>query len=109
MPEEHWEEIGEVSGDLQAEILRGLLEAQGIRVWLSQEGGGHSAYVLTVGELGTVHILVPASQSQAAQAVLQDYYSGKYEDTQFTDETGQAIPPEPGTSEDEPSEDEETG
>ncbi len=83
MTEEHWEEIDEVAGDLQAEILRGLLEAQGIKVFLSQEGGGHSVYALTVGVMGTVHILVPASQSQAAQAILQEYYSGKLEGTQF--------------------------
>ncbi len=109
MPEEYWDEIAMISGDLQAEILRGLLEAQGIRVWLSQEGGGHSVYSLTVGELGTVHILVPASQSQAAQAVLQDYYSGKFEGTQFTDESGRPIPPTTFTSDDDEPEDEEPG
>ncbi len=99
MAEEHWEEIGEAAGDLQAEILRGLLEAQGIRVFLSKEGGGH-VYALTVGKLGTVHILVPSSQSQAAQTVLQDYYAGKFEDMGLADETGPAKPTEltPGES-----------
>ncbi len=108
MTEPHWEEIEEVSGDLQAEILKGLLEAQGFQVWLSQEGGGHSALALTIGELGLVHILVPASQSEAARAVLQDYYAGKYEGGSFTDESGQALPEETETPDEDESEQDET-
>ena len=66
MSEENWQVIEEVGGDLQAEILRGLLEAQGIQVLLSQEGIAHFAYSLTVGPLSTVQILVPTSQLEAA-------------------------------------------
>ncbi len=105
MSEDHWEEIEEVAGDLQAEILKGLLEAQGIRVWLSQEGGGHSAYALSVGELGSVHILVPASQSEAARKILEDYQAGNFEGVNFTDEKGQPLPEESDeTDEDEAQE-----
>ena len=109
MSEEHWEEICEVLGDIQAQILGGLLEAQGIQVWLSQEGGGHSVYALTVGELGTVHILVPAQQSQAAQAILEDYNAGKFEGMSFADETGQALPSVGETPEENLSDDEQAG
>jgi hypothetical protein len=80
MPEENWEVVEEIGGSFQAEILRGLLEAQGISVVLSQEGAGHSAYVATVGPLGRVQILVPAHQLSSARKILDDYYSGAYED-----------------------------
>jgi hypothetical protein len=36
MSDQTWEVVEIVSGDLQAELLRGLLEAQGIPVMLSQ-------------------------------------------------------------------------
>jgi hypothetical protein len=65
MREEKWEVVDEVSGDLQAEILRGLLEAQGMQVWLSQEGAGR-VYGLGLGELGKVQILVPSHQAGEA-------------------------------------------
>lgn len=79
MPEEDWVVIEETPGDLQAEILRGLLEAQGLQVWLNQEGAGR-AYGLSVSTLGTVQILVPSSQEAQAKQVLEDYYAGKFED-----------------------------
>jgi hypothetical protein len=83
MTGEHWEVVDEVPGDLQAEILRGLLEAQGLQVWLSQEGIGHSVYPVTLGTMGRVQILVPQEQSQAARALLADYYAGKLENIEF--------------------------
>jgi hypothetical protein len=79
MPAENWVVLDEVGGSFQAEILRGLLEAQGVPVVLSQEGAGHSAYAVTVGPLGQVQILVPAEQLSDAQKILDDYYSGAYE------------------------------
>ena len=66
MTGEQWEVVDEVPGDMQAEILRGFLEAQGIKVWLSQEGIGHSVYPVTIGPMGRVQILVPQEQSQSA-------------------------------------------
>ncbi len=77
MPEENWEVIDEVAGDIQAEMLRGLLEAQGYRVWLSQEGAGR-AYGLTLSTLGAVQILVPSDSAEGARHVLDDYYAGLY-------------------------------
>ena len=78
MVEENWEVIDEVAGDIQAEMLRGLLEAQGIKVWLSQEGAGR-AYGLTLSTLGAVQILVPSESAAPARQILDDYYAGLYE------------------------------
>jgi hypothetical protein len=71
-----------VAGDLQAELLRGLLEAQEIPVWLNQEGAG-KAYGLTVAGLGNVQILVPSDVEDQARTVLKDYYAGQYEDVEL--------------------------
>lgn len=78
MTEEHWEVVEMVQGQLQAEILRGLLEAQGIQVWLNQEGAG-VAYGINVGPLGTVEILVPSSEVNHARQVLDEYSAGEFE------------------------------
>ena len=72
MNEDHWELIYEANGQLEAEMLRGLLEAQGITVFLSQEGAAH-AFALTVGTLGLVQVLVPRSQVEQALPIVQDY------------------------------------
>jgi len=78
MSEETWEVVDEIAGGIQAEILRGYLEAQGIPVWLSQEGAGR-VYGLGIGVLGNVQILVPSSSYEKARALLDDYYAGKIE------------------------------
>jgi len=78
MSKEKWELVIEVSGELQADLLRNLLEAQGIKVFLNQEGAG-KAYGLTVGPLGQVQVLVPEHQSQEARQIVDDYYAGKFE------------------------------
>jgi hypothetical protein len=75
MGETEWEVVYEADGQFQAELLRGLLEAQEIPVVLSQEGVGR-VYGLTVGTLGRVEILVPVSRLDAARQILQDYASG---------------------------------
>lgn len=80
MSEENWQVIDEVAGELQAEILRGLLEAQGIEVLISQEGISHFAFTVTVGPLANVQILVPTSQVEAARVILEDYRLGKFEE-----------------------------
>ncbi len=84
MSEQSWERIGTAAGDLQAEILKGLLEAQGIPVVLSQEGAGQT-FGLTVGRLGEVDILVPAHLAQQANQVLDDYEAGKFGSTGDSD------------------------
>jgi hypothetical protein len=80
MTDEHWEIVHEVYGEIQAELLRGLLEAQGIQVVLNQEGAGR-AYGINVGSLGQVQILVPSHSASEARQILDDYYAGKFEET----------------------------
>jgi hypothetical protein len=82
MPDENWEVVDEVAGELQAEILRGLLEAQGIHVWLSQEGAG-KAIGLTLPVLGTVQVMVPTQEVQRARAILEASYSGDFEEMEL--------------------------
>jgi len=78
MSANEWVVVERVSGDLQAEILRGLLEAQGIPVLLSREGAGR-AIGLSIGPLGEVVILVTAESRQEALQVLAKYRSGWFE------------------------------
>lgn len=82
MSEERWEVILEVAGEIQAEIMRGMFEAQGIKVWISQEGAG-KAYGLGIGRLGRVQILVPLEDVERSQALLDEYYSGQLENETF--------------------------
>jgi hypothetical protein len=82
MTHTRWEVVETVSGDLQAELLRGLLEAQGVEVVLSQEGAGHSVYPVTVGKLGEVDILVPVEQIQQAIEILAAYRAGDFENNE---------------------------
>jgi hypothetical protein len=77
MPTDKWEIVTEVFGELEAELIRGLLEAGEVEVYLNQEGAGR-AYGLNVGSLGKVQIMVPSHQIQLAQQILDDYQSGKY-------------------------------
>jgi len=79
MGEEKWEILDEVSGSIDAEIIRGLLESQGIKVILSQEGAGR-ALGLTIGSMGGIQILVPQKQLAEAQEILEDYYQSPNSD-----------------------------
>lgn len=88
MVDEQWEVVDQVNGELQGEILRGLLEAQGIPVMLSQEGAGR-AYGLNVGALGEVQILVPTSSKPLAERILQEYYAGEFENTELDMDFGE--------------------
>jgi hypothetical protein len=75
MTEEQWHVVDEVPGQLQAEIIRGFLEAQEIQVMLSQEGIGR-VYGLTVGPAGRVQILVHARDLDRARQSLHDFHAG---------------------------------
>ncbi len=79
MNQEEWVLVDTCAGQLQAELVRGLLEAQGIQVWLNQAGAAH-AYAMTVGSMGRVEVLVPSGDSERAERTLDEYYSGKLED-----------------------------
>ncbi len=75
MPKSDWVVVDTVNGSLNAEILRGLLQAQGIEVLLSQEGAGR-ALGLEVGLMGDIDILVNSDDVSEARGLIDDYYSG---------------------------------
>lgn len=78
MKTNNWVVIRTEFFNLQAEILRGLLEANGIQVHLSSEG-----YQNAIGFDGPPHhqieILVPEADEAPARALLIEYDAGKLE------------------------------
>lgn len=82
------------AGQLEAEMIKAFLEAQGIEVVLNQESVGRTMG-LSAGRLGQVRVLVPESQVDEAREYLQDMAAGKYEnfdaidlpDDQFSDDS----------------------
>jgi hypothetical protein len=82
MKNEEWVLVDQVQGQLQADIVRGLLEAQGIMVWMNTPGAAH-AYAVTVGTLGTVELLVPSSSADLARQILEEYYRGDFENVEL--------------------------
>jgi hypothetical protein len=101
MNQKEWVLVDTCAGQLQAELVRGLLEAQGILVWLNQAGAAH-AYAMTVGSLGRVEVLVPSGDIEQAERVLDEYYSGKLDDIGL-----QGIEDVPPVEDNELAEDEE--
>jgi hypothetical protein len=71
--------VYQVAGQLEGEMIKNFLEANGIPAGLSQESAG-IVYGLTVGSLGNVEILVTEENAEKAQALLLDYESGKFND-----------------------------
>ncbi len=67
--------VGSVSGKIEAEILRGLLESNGIQVWLLHEAAA-TVYGLGVGPLARVDLMVPAAQAKQAAEIIKGYRSG---------------------------------
>ncbi len=67
-----------VSGMLEAEILRGLLEAAGVMAELSHEAA-LSVYSLGVGRLARVDVMVRAEQEALAREIIEEYRSGSLE------------------------------
>lgn len=79
MTKNKWVVLDEVMGMLEAEIIRGVLEAQEITTLiLNQEGAGR-AIGFTLGILGTVQLLVLEGDLKKADAALEEYYQKKKE------------------------------
>jgi hypothetical protein len=95
MPDQKWEVVETIAGEFQAELLRGLLEAQGIPVVLSQEGAGRSLYPVTVGALGKVEVLVPSSYREQALQIIQDFNAGAFEESEDSGTSGSEPATEP--------------
>jgi hypothetical protein len=83
MVDEEIVSVDVVSGMIEAEILRGLLEAAGVAVWLSHESAG-SAYGLSVGPMGEVEIFVPRRDETTARQVVSAYHAGQGDDEQIS-------------------------
>ena len=73
-----WVEITKIYGAVQAELLRGLLEAQGIEVLLSQEGAA-KAIGINIGAMGDTQLLVRSEDVDAARKLLKQYAAGDLE------------------------------
>ncbi len=67
--------VGSVSGKIEAEIVRGLLESRGIQVWLVHEAAA-TIYGLGVGPLAQVDLMVRADQAKQAADVIENYRTG---------------------------------
>ncbi|HLD94405.1 MAG TPA: DUF2007 domain-containing protein [Anaerolineales bacterium] len=67
------EKLTTLNNPTDAELLRGLLEAQGIKVMLSKEGAA-IAYGLTVGAFAEIELFVPHSQIGKARDILNEYF-----------------------------------
>lgn len=73
------------SGMIQAEIMRSMLDAHGVQVWLSHESAG-TALGLGIGPLAQVDILVHQSQEEQARIILDDYHAGNLDQDEFSRE-----------------------
>ena len=80
MDELTYENIADVNGRLEAEMIESFLEAHGIDVELVQESIGHSAYPITIDGLGHVQIFVPKIKVIEARELLEMYKTGNSEE-----------------------------
>lgn len=67
--ETKWEVVTETAGLIAAQIIAERLQAEGIPARAWQEGAGQ-AFGLTVGLLGTGHVIVPKAYLEQARAIL---------------------------------------
>jgi hypothetical protein len=67
------------SGKLAGDMIRLMLEAQGIPVILRQESVG-LVHGLTISPLGDVHVCVPPDRVEEAEQILQDMEEGRLEE-----------------------------
>ncbi len=65
--------VDRVVGGLQGEIIKGMLEAAGLRPQAFAQGGAREIGVIGLAE---VDIVVPAEQEAEARLILEAYYAG---------------------------------
>jgi uncharacterized protein YbaR (Trm112 family) len=66
-----WETVANVDGMIQANLVVNFLQAHGFSAMAWQEGAGQ-ALGLTVGYLGTAHVLVPPAEANEARRFLAE-------------------------------------
>lgn len=76
MSDKNWQVITEVAGELEAELLKSMLEAQGVEVLITREASAR-AIGLNLGPMGKVQLLVPGEEAAFSKKLIDDYYGGK--------------------------------
>lgn len=76
-----WVVARKTNGLMEAQLLAGYLQSEGIPAWAWQEGAGQ-ALGLSVGILGTGHVMVPEQMEDQAVELLD---SAEIVDTDFDD------------------------
>ncbi len=66
---EELEKVHTASGQIQAHVIKGRLESEGIPVLLRYDSGS-TVFALTVDGLGEVQILVPREEAARARQIL---------------------------------------
>ena len=89
-----WINIYSAAGLLEANILKGFLEAQGLQVLLSQESVGR-ILGLSAGKLGIVEVLVPESQVIEAKKLIDEIAAGEFDNIDFPDDQDGPSEPDP--------------
>ncbi len=79
MNQQKWVLAAKIEGEFQAEVLRGLLEAQGVPAYISMEGAARAMGV-SIGPFGEVDILVTDDRLQDALEVIRAYQAGEFEE-----------------------------
>lgn len=75
MSAKEWVKITVLNDPVEAEIVRGMLEAQGVQVLLSKEAVGQ-VWGLTVGSASEIEFFVPKDQAKLAKEILSEYVKG---------------------------------
>lgn len=86
-------DIYSAAGQLEADMLKGFLEAQGLQVYLSQESVGRTLG-LSAGSLGIVSVMVPESQVNEAKTLLADIAAGEFDNSEYPEESEENSPDE---------------
>ncbi len=69
-----------------AQVIRGLLEAEEIPVWLNQESAGTAIGLDMLSPLGVVKIIVKEQNAERARALVDAYYRGDLQDDSLEDQ-----------------------
>lgn len=78
MSDRKWELVTALHDPILAEILKGLLEAQGITVHIVREGY-QAAFGIANQPSVHIEILAPNDQIEEARQVIDDFNTGKFE------------------------------
>ena len=81
MKNHKWELVTILQDPIQAEIIKGFLEAQGITIHIVREGY-QAAFGIANQASVRIEILAPDHQVEDAKQIINDYNAGKY----YTDE-----------------------